>query len=104
VHHLYVAEKDDELSLDVGDVINVQDMSDPGWWVGEQVKNGKAGWFPSNVRTETKRRKARALASFSFPSSLAHWLPFVPARHCRNNEGKGGSQRKEEVWTADYVQ
>ncbi|KAG0025001.1 SH3-domain kinase binding protein 1 [Podila clonocystis] len=47
-HHQYDAEKEDELSLDVGDVITVSDMSDPGWWVGEKVKDGKAGWFPSN--------------------------------------------------------
>lgn len=51
-HHQYDAEKEDELSLDVGDVITVSDMSDPGWWVGEKVKDGKAGWFPSNVRRE----------------------------------------------------
>lgn len=69
VHHLYVAEKDDELTLDVGDVINVQDMSDPGWWVGEQVKNGKAGWFPSNVRRRKKEREPLLLLV-----SPAHWL------------------------------
>lgn len=48
-HHPYDAEKDDELTLEVGDLINVSDSSDPGWWVGERVKDGKAGWFPSNV-------------------------------------------------------
>ncbi|KAF9978659.1 SH3-domain kinase binding protein 1 [Mortierella antarctica] len=47
-HHPYDAEKEDELTLEVGDVINVSDSSDPGWWVGERVKDGKAGWFPSN--------------------------------------------------------
>ncbi|KAF9290631.1 SH3-domain kinase binding protein 1 [Mortierella alpina] len=47
-HHPYDAEKDDELTLEVGDLINVSDSSDPGWWVGERVKDGKAGWFPSN--------------------------------------------------------
>ncbi|KAI8600409.1 hypothetical protein EDD21DRAFT_377295 [Dissophora ornata] len=47
-HHGYDAEKEDELSLEIGDVISVSDMSDPGWWVGERVKDGKAGWFPSN--------------------------------------------------------
>lgn len=50
VHHHYDAEKDDELTLEVGDLIMVSDQSDPGWWVGEKVKGGKAGWFPSNVR------------------------------------------------------
>lgn len=59
-HHQYGAEKEDELSLDVGDVITVSDMSDPGWWVGEKVKDGKAGWFPSNVR------ECCCLVSFSY--------------------------------------
>ncbi|KAI1320626.1 SH3-domain kinase binding protein 1 [Mortierella claussenii] len=48
VHHQYDAEKDDELTLEVGDIITVSDQSDAGWWVGEKVKDGKAGWFPSN--------------------------------------------------------
>lgn len=49
VHHNYDAEKGDELTLQVGDIINVSDNSDPGWWVGERVKDGQAGWFPANV-------------------------------------------------------
>ncbi|KAF9910120.1 SH3-domain kinase binding protein 1 [Linnemannia zychae] len=48
VHHNYDAEKDDELTLAVGDIISVSDNSDPGWWVGEKVKGGQAGWFPAN--------------------------------------------------------
>ncbi|KAG0259624.1 SH3-domain kinase binding protein 1 [Mortierella polycephala] len=48
VHHHYAAEKDDELNLEIGELISVSDMSDPGWWVGETVKDGKTGWFPSN--------------------------------------------------------
>lgn len=49
-HHRYDAEKDDELTLEEGDVIQVSDQTDPGWWVGIKVKDDKAGWFPSNVR------------------------------------------------------
>lgn len=49
MHHNYDAEKSDELTLQVGDIINVSDNSDPGWWVGEKVKDGQAGWFPANV-------------------------------------------------------
>ncbi|KAK3818805.1 MAG: hypothetical protein J3Q66DRAFT_178131 [Benniella sp.] len=47
-HHPYEAEKDDELTLEVGDIVMVQDQSDPGWWVGIKVKDDKVGWFPSN--------------------------------------------------------
>lgn len=65
-HHQYEAEKEDELSLDVGDVITVSDMSDPGWWVGEKVKDGKAGWFPSNVRRERGEREYTVFCADSF--------------------------------------
>jgi UV DNA damage repair endonuclease len=43
-----VAENDDELSLTVGDTINVleQDVEDIGWWKGEV--NGRTGLFPDN--------------------------------------------------------
>ena len=44
----YVAEYPDELSLQIGDVINVVEMSleDVGWWKGEL--GGKVGVFPDN--------------------------------------------------------
>ena len=44
----YVAENPDELSLQVGDVINVLDknLEDVGWWKGELA--GKTGVFPDN--------------------------------------------------------
>ncbi|KNC56201.1 uncharacterized protein AMSG_11448 [Thecamonas trahens ATCC 50062] len=48
----YTAENDDELSFDVGEIIQVLNNDDAGWWVGVILKGGKArgekGWFPSN--------------------------------------------------------
>ncbi|KAI8580407.1 hypothetical protein K450DRAFT_236892 [Umbelopsis ramanniana AG] len=46
-HHTYEAQRDDELTLMKGDIVNVTDLSDPDWWVGETA-NGKSGYFPSN--------------------------------------------------------
>jgi len=48
VVYSYVAENPDELSLQVGDVINVLDknLEDVGWWKGELA--GKTGVFPDN--------------------------------------------------------
>ncbi|KAG0227292.1 SH3-domain kinase binding protein 1 [Actinomortierella wolfii] len=46
--HPYEAEKDDELTLQVGDRLRVSDKTDPGWWIGERLKDGQSGWFPSN--------------------------------------------------------
>lgn len=36
----------EELAINEGDIINVYEMNDDGWWLGE--KNGKKGLFPSN--------------------------------------------------------
>ncbi|KAF9115053.1 SH3-domain kinase binding protein 1 [Mortierella sp. AM989] len=63
VHHHYDAEKDDELTLEVGDIIKVSDKSDPGWWVGEKAKDGKVGWFPSNFVDPYKEPVAEVAAA-----------------------------------------
>jgi len=42
----YAANQDDELTIYPGDVINVYDKSDEGWWQGEL--KGKYGLFPAS--------------------------------------------------------
>lgn len=42
----YEAADDDELSFSEGQLINVLDKVDPGWWEGEL--NGVTGLFPAN--------------------------------------------------------
>eukprot|EP00039_Didymoeca_costata_P008106 m.108136 g.108136 ORF g.108136 m.108136 type:complete len:392 (-) comp13950_c0_seq1:164-1339(-) len=43
----YQAQKEDELTLKVGDIVNNVDTSqDGGWWEGDLM--GKRGWFPDN--------------------------------------------------------
>ncbi|KAI9333630.1 hypothetical protein BD770DRAFT_477586 [Pilaira anomala] len=49
-HHPYEAEREDEISFEVGEVIKVTDISDPDWWVGKK-KDGSLGFFPSNFVT-----------------------------------------------------
>lgn len=39
-------ENDDELSLKKGDVVDVVEIIDEGWWIG--LCQGKSGMFPSN--------------------------------------------------------
>ncbi|KAF9295079.1 hypothetical protein BGZ88_002824 [Linnemannia elongata] len=76
VHHNYDAEKSDELTLQVGDIISVSDNSDPGWWVGEKVKDGQAGWFPANfVDPHEEQPAAPAVAA---PPAPADPVPAVP--------------------------
>lgn len=42
----YAANQDDELTIHPGDIINVYDKSDEGWWQGEL--KGKYGLFPAS--------------------------------------------------------
>lgn len=48
VRHSYDAGNEDELTLKVGEIVNIinKDAEDPGWWKGEL--NGKVGVFPDN--------------------------------------------------------
>ncbi|CAD5112613.1 DgyrCDS1826 [Dimorphilus gyrociliatus] len=46
VTYEYKAEKEDELSIKVGDIVDVLKQEEEGWWEGEL--NGQKGVFPSN--------------------------------------------------------
>lgn len=46
----YDATREDELSLQKGDHINVEEKEEDGWWKGEC--KGRSGWFPSNYVEE----------------------------------------------------
>ncbi|XP_050171375.1 CD2-associated protein [Myiozetetes cayanensis] len=46
----YIPQNEDELELKVGDVIDINDEVEEGWWSG--TLNGRAGLFPSNFVKE----------------------------------------------------
>ena len=46
----YDATREDELSLQKGDHVNVEEKEEDGWWKGEC--KGRSGWFPSNYVEE----------------------------------------------------
>ena len=52
----YDPEQDDELALQVGEIVEILEDNDEGWWKGKL--NGKIGVFPSNfveiIKEETK--------------------------------------------------
>uniref|UniRef100_A0AAY4B1X2 Osteoclast-stimulating factor 1 n=1 Tax=Denticeps clupeoides TaxID=299321 RepID=A0AAY4B1X2_9TELE len=50
VHFEYLPQNEDELELKVGDVIEVAEEVEEGWWSGSM--NGKFGLFPSNFVKE----------------------------------------------------
>ncbi|XP_078492645.1 ephexin-1-like [Ciona intestinalis] len=42
----YIAEQPDELTIDVGDVMQVLKKTSDGWLEGERLRDGETGWFP----------------------------------------------------------
>ncbi|XP_065650078.1 SH3 domain-containing kinase-binding protein 1 isoform X1 [Hydra vulgaris] len=65
----YEPEQDDELALEVGEIVEVLDDSDEGWWKGKL--NGKVGMFPSNFVEIFKEelKPTQPLALPNLPSS-----------------------------------
>ena len=47
----YAKEADGELELKAGDVVDVLQKADGGWWKGRS--NGATGWFPEHYVTES---------------------------------------------------
>ncbi len=52
VTYSFAATNDDELSLEPGDVVQILEEEEEGWWRG--LLNGKEGVFPSNFVTAIK--------------------------------------------------
>lgn len=53
------AEREDEISIDVGDTIRVLSKPDPTWWRGHNTRTGAIGLFPSNhVQSAAKAAEA----------------------------------------------
>lgn len=51
----FVAQSPDDLPMKVGDIINVLEEIDEGWWLGEMADgSGRTGMFPQNYTTEIK--------------------------------------------------
>ena len=48
VMYTYNKTNDDEVSLKVGDVVNVLEKCDDGWYVGTCQRTGAFGIFPGN--------------------------------------------------------
>ncbi|GCC34352.1 hypothetical protein chiPu_0012825, partial [Chiloscyllium punctatum] len=61
----YSPVKAEELELNLGDVIEILDEIEDGWWIGR--KNGQTGGFPSNfvIEMDNTDRKARGFTTES---------------------------------------
>uniref|UniRef100_A0A336MZU7 CSON011407 protein n=1 Tax=Culicoides sonorensis TaxID=179676 RepID=A0A336MZU7_CULSO len=60
VKHKYQALQPDEISLEVGDVINVFRKMADGWYHGERISDAAQGWFPGNFAEEVNSAHVRA--------------------------------------------
>jgi len=56
----------DELTIHEGEICEVSEMNDDGWWYGEC--NGKAGFFPSNFVADLDTDDAPAAANHAAPA------------------------------------
>ncbi|TKR81518.1 hypothetical protein L596_015377 [Steinernema carpocapsae] len=61
--------KGDELQLQKGDVVSVEERSDDGWWRGSI--NGRSGWFPGNYTEPIEEPPAYNESAASFPTPSA---------------------------------
>jgi len=55
----YSAQQMDELSLDVGDVMQVLKKTSDGWLHGERIRDGETGWFPARYCDEIEDEHVR---------------------------------------------
>lgn len=57
----YVQDHEDELTLNLGDIVDILGEEEEGWWRG--VLNGKEGVFPSNFVEEIFPETAKCLVN-----------------------------------------
>lgn len=63
----YEPEQDDELALEVGEIVEVLEDDDEGWWKGSL--NGKIGMFPSNFVEKIKTSVVKEEQKPSLPEA-----------------------------------
>ncbi|VDL80278.1 unnamed protein product [Nippostrongylus brasiliensis] len=85
--HCYNKNQDDELSLEVGDMVNILRKMPDGWFFGQRGSDGASGWFPSSyvqqilndhVRANNYRKRLRliqVLPLSSFITTACHSIP-----------------------------
>lgn len=66
----YEATKHDELTFKEGEIINVINQIDGGWWEGQKI-NGEVGWFPSNYVREFSDDVLHKLSIGTFKLQIA---------------------------------
>uniref|UniRef100_A0A8L8JWN4 Rho guanine nucleotide exchange factor 7 n=1 Tax=Heligmosomoides polygyrus TaxID=6339 RepID=A0A8L8JWN4_HELPZ len=114
--HCYNKNQDDELSLEVGDVVNILRKMPDGWFYGQKSNDGTSGWFPSSyvqqilndhVRANNYRKRLRliqvcSMCSFSFSCGLnvdslrtSHPFPSLSKTHAAL-----GSRRRQVCMTS----
>ncbi|XP_012940158.1 mucin-17 [Aplysia californica] len=65
--HPFIANQEGQLSFQKGDVIQLVESADNGWWRGVMVKDGASGWFPSGFVTHISDSTENLTVSRSIP-------------------------------------
>ncbi|KAM4528820.1 CD2-associated protein isoform 2-T2 [Fundulus diaphanus] len=95
----YKPENEDELELKVGDVIEIIEEVEEGWWNGSF--NGKSGLFPSNFVEELEAAGEEAETSDTpadkTDGSGAEALAIVPPTSPQPDAGNGATQQPKKV-------
>ncbi|XP_036002983.1 CD2-associated protein isoform X8 [Fundulus heteroclitus] len=95
----YKPENEDELELKVGDVVEIIEEVEEGWWNGSF--NGKSGLFPSNFVQELEAAGEEAETSDTpadkTDGSGAETLAGVPPTSPQPDSGNGATQQPKKV-------
>jgi len=75
----YDAVNPDELTLQVGQKVRVDEVIDEGWWAGQELSTGRRGLFPSNFVRRINGTFA-AGAQRAFPKHFGLTLRSPPVR------------------------
>eukprot|EP01134_Creolimax_fragrantissima_P001053 CFRG1053T1 len=77
--HPYTGTKDDELTLQPGDVFTVEQKDAEGWWEG--TLNGKTGWFPQAYVEPVGGQSDAAASQEAVPTDTTVSNPFGAQEH-----------------------
>lgn len=100
----YVAQREDELSFNEGDLIVVIGKNADGWWEGE--KNGVRGVFPGNYVEEIARTRVKAQWAYSAqrPDELSlNEGDVITVLEERGNWHRGECGGRTGLFPANYV-
>ncbi|XP_010880974.1 CD2-associated protein isoform X3 [Esox lucius] len=94
----YVPQNEDELELKIGDIIDINEEVEEGWWSG--TMNGKSGLFPSNFVKEIEKNEdveSNNVPDETDGNSKEALLPPIPTSPIQPSPGNGVISQPKKV-------